>query len=149
VYLTEHFSKEELCHSNTAIRMGLDNEPNQVQLTNLYTLAEGLEHVRSKLGGLPIIISSGFRSMDVNRAVGSKDTSFHTYGLAADFICPRYGSVDDVFHALVSSSIEWDQLIKEHDRWIHIGFPKGYDTPRRQSLIIDSKGVRAVDQQQI
>jgi hypothetical protein len=143
VYLTEHFSKEELCHSNTAIRLGLQNEPNQVQLTNLYKLAEGLEHVRSKLGGLPIIISSGFRSMDVNRAVGSKDTSFHTYGLAADFICPRYGSVDDVFHAVVSSSIEYDQLIKEFDRWIHIGFPKGTDKPRRQSLIIDKTGVKA------
>ena len=143
MYLTDHFSTEELCHSNTAIRLGLNNTPNQVQLTNLKTLAEGLEHVRSKLGGLPIIISSGFRSMDVNRAVGSKDTSFHTFGLAADFICPRYGSVDDVFHAVVSSSIEYDQLIKEFDRWIHIGFPKGTDKPRRQSLIIDKTGVKA------
>ena len=143
MYLTDHFSTEELCHSNTAIRLGLSNTPNQVQLTNLKTLAEGLEHVRSKLGGLPIIISSGFRSMDVNRAVGSKDTSFHTFGLAADFICPRYGSVDDVFHAVVSSSIEYDQLIKEFDRWIHIGFPKGTDKPRRQSLIIDKTGVKA------
>ena len=142
MYLTDHFSTEELCHSNTAIRLGLSNTPNQVQLTNLKTLAEGLEHVRSKLGGLPIIISSGFRSMDVNRAVGSIDTSFHTYGLAADFICPRYGSVDDVFHAVVSSSIEYDQLIKEFDRWIHIGFPKGTDKPRRQSLIIDKEGAR-------
>ena len=143
MYLTDHFSTEELCHSNTAIRLGLSNTPNQVQLTNLKTLAEGLENVRSKLGGLPIIISSGFRSMDVNRAVGSKDTSFHTFGLAADFICPRYGSVDDVFHAVVSSSIEYDQLIKEFDRWIHIGFPKGTDKPRRQSLIIDKTGVKA------
>ena len=143
MYLTEHFSKEELCHSNTAIRLGLKNEPNQVQLTNLYKLAEGLEHVRSKLGGLPIIISSGFRSMDVNRAVGSKDTSFHTFGLAADFICPRYGSIHDVFHALVSSSIEYDQLILEHDFWCHVGFAKGTDKPRRQSLIIDKHGVRA------
>ena len=143
MYLTDHFSTEELCHSNTAIRLGLSNTPNQVQLTNLKTLAEGLEHVRTKLGGLPIIISSGFRSMDVNRAVGSKDTSFHTFGLAADFICPRYGSVDDVFHAVVSSSIEYDQLIKEFDRWIHIGFPKGTDKPRRQSLIIDKTGVKA------
>lgn len=142
MYLSEHFSLEEMTHSNTAVRLQLDNEPNEVQLSNLHRLCEGMEDVRTKLGSLPIVVSSGFRSMDVNRAVGSKDSSYHTYGLACDFICPRYGSIDDVFLDLAGSSIEFDKLILEFNSWIHIQFAKGTDKPRRQTLIIDKEGVR-------
>ena len=143
MYLSEHFSLEEMCHSNTAVRLQLKNEPNEEQLSNLHRLCEGLEDVRTKLGGLPIIISSGFRSIPVNRAVGSKDTSYHTDGLAADLICPAYGSVDDTFVDLAGSSIEFDKCILEFNSWIHIQFPKEGEKPRRQTLVIDREGVRA------
>jgi hypothetical protein len=139
--LTPHFSLNELTRSDTAKRLDIRNEPNDVQIANLHTLAEGLEQVRTKLNSNPIWVTSGFRSMDLNRVIKSKDTSYHTYGLAADFTCPNYGDVPQVMRTLANSSIEFDQLILEHGSWIHIAFPKGTDKPRRQMLSISSSGV--------
>ena len=139
--LTPHFSLNELTRSDTAKRLGIRNEPNDVQIANLHTLAEGLEQVRNKLNSNPIWVTSGFRSMDLNRVIKSKDTSYHTYGLAADFTCPGYGDVHQVMRTLAKSSIEFDQLILEHGSWIHIAFPKGTDKPRRQMLSISNSGV--------
>ncbi len=140
--LTDHFTLHELTHSDTATRLDIDNTPNDVQLANLMKLAEGLELVRTKLNGHAIRVSSGFRSMDLNRALRSKDTSYHTYGLAADFSCPGFGDVHDVMRTLAGSSIEFDQLILEFGRWLHVSFPKGTDKPRRQMLSIGKSGVR-------
>lgn len=139
--LTPHFSLNELTRSDTAKRLDIRNEPNDVQIANLHTLAEGLEQVRNKLNSNPIWVTSGFRSMDLNRVIKSKDTSYHTYGLAADFTCPGYGDVHQVMRTLAKSSIEFDQLILEHGSWIHIAFPKGTDKPRRQMLSISNSGV--------
>jgi hypothetical protein len=139
--LTPHFSLDELTRSDTAKRLDIRNDPNDVQVANLHTLAEGLEQVRTKLNSNPIWVTSGFRSMDLNRAIKSKDTSYHTFGLAADFTCPGYGDVPQVMRTLANSSIEFDQLILEHGSWIHIAFPKGTEKPRRQMLSISSSGV--------
>ena len=139
--LTPHFSLNELTRSDTAKRLDIRNEPNDVQIANLHTLAEGLEQVRTKLNSNPIWVTSGFRSMDLNRVIKSKDTSYHTYGLASDFTCPGYGDVPQVMRTLANSSIEFDQLILEHGSWIHIAFPKGTEKPRRQMLSISSSGV--------
>lgn len=143
--LSDHFSYQELTHSDTASRLDIDNEPNDVQLSNLTILAEGLEVVRTKLDGHAIRVSSGFRSMDLNRYLRSKDTSYHTFGLAADFTCPGFGDVNHVMRTLASSSIEFDQLILEFGRWIHIAFPKGTDKPRRQMLAIGKSGARVYE----
>ena len=140
--LSEHFTLIEFTRSQTASRYGIDNTPNEEQLENLKTLAKGMEIVRTKLDGNPITISSGFRCEALNDRLGSKRTSRHILGLACDFTCDRYGNVDDVFSVLADSSIEYDQLILEYDAWIHISFPKEGDKPRRQTLIIDKKGVR-------
>jgi len=140
--LTPHFTLHELTHSDTATRLDIDNTPNDVQKNNLMTLAEGLELVRTKLDGHAIRVSSGFRSMDLNRALRSKDTSYHTYGLAADFTCPGFGDVQYIMRTLSRSSIEFDQLILEFGSWIHIAFPQGTDKPRRQMLAISKSGVR-------
>lgn len=139
--LTPHFSLKELTRSDTAKRLDIRNEPNDGQLANLHTLAEGLELVRNKLDSNPIRVSSGFRSMDLNRVLKSKDTSYHTYGLAADFTCDAYGDVSDVMKAIAHSSIEFEQLILEYNSWIHIAFPKGTDKARRQMLKISKSGV--------
>ena len=139
--LSEHFTLKEFTRSQTASRHGIDNTPNEEQIENLKTLAKGLEDVRTKLGGNPINISSGFRCEALNDRLGSKRTSRHILGLAADFTCDRYGDVDDVFSVLADSSIEFDQLILEYDAWIHISFPKEGDKALRQILIIDKNGV--------
>ena len=139
--LSENFTLEEFTRSQTASRHGIDNTPNEEQVENLKTLAKGLELVRTKLDNNPINISSGFRCEDLNDRLGSKRTSRHILGLAADFTCDRYDSVGRVFEVLADSSIEFDQLILEYDSWIHISFPKEGEDPKRQVLIIDKNGV--------
>ena len=140
--LSEHFSLIEFTRSQTASRYGIDNTPNEEQLENLKTLAKGLEDVRTKLDSNPINISSGFRCEALNDRLGSKRTSRHIMGLAADLTCDRYGDVERIFNVLKESSIGFDQLILEYNSWIHISFPKEGEEPRRQVLVIDKNGVR-------
>jgi zinc D-Ala-D-Ala carboxypeptidase len=140
--LSEHFTLEELIASDIAARHGIDNIPSSpLIISNLKSLAEGLEDVR-KLLGKPITINSGYRSLMVNSLLGSKPTSQHTKGLAADFVCPSFGTPKDIIKKIVSSDIKYDQVILEFDRWIHISFCEEGYKPRKQALIIDSKGTR-------
>jgi len=140
--LTPHFSLEELTASETAERNGWDNSPNDQELANLTRLADFLEQVKVVLNGKPIMISSGLRTKKVNDAVGSKDTSQHRIGCAADFRVPGM-TPDQVVKAIVASGIGYDQVIREFDRWTHISVPNSVDTsPRRQALIIDKAGAR-------
>lgn len=137
--ITKHFNLEELTHSETAIRLGYDQSPSSEVLDNLFFLAGELEHVRNLLGH-PMLISSGYRSLPLNRHLGSKDTSAHTKGLAVDFIAPSYGNPESIVKAIFKSNIEYDQLILEYNRWVHLAFAR--ENPRNQSLIIDKEGVR-------
>ena len=140
--LTPNFTLKELTASETAERNGWDNSPNDQELANLTRLADFLEQVKVVLNGKPIIISSGLRTKKVNDAVGSRDTSQHRLGCAADFRVPGM-TPDQVVKAIVASGIGYDQVIREFDRWTHISVPNSDDTsPRRQALIIDKAGTR-------
>ena len=140
--LTPHFTLEELTASETAERNGWDNSPNDQELANLTRLAEFLEEVKVVLGGKPIMISSGLRTKQVNDAVGSKDTSQHRLGCAADFKVPGM-TPDEVVKAIIASGISYDQVICEFDRWTHISIPNIEDTsPRQHALVIDKAGTR-------
>lgn len=140
--LTPHFSLKELTASETAERNGWDNSPNESELANLKRLADFLEQVKVVMGGKPIMISSGLRTKKVNDAVGSKDTSQHRLGCAADFKVPGV-TPDEVVRKIIASGIGYDQIIREYDRWVHISVPSTVDTaPRKQALIIDNKGTR-------
>jgi hypothetical protein len=142
VNLTPHFTLEELTASETAERNGWDNSPNDQELANLTRLADFLEQVKVVLNGKPIMISSGLRTKKVNDAVGSRDTSQHRIGCAADFRVPGM-TPDQVVKAIVASGIGYDQVIREFDRWTHISVPNSVDTsPRKQALIIDKAGTR-------
>jgi zinc D-Ala-D-Ala carboxypeptidase len=140
--LSENFSLEELTASETADRNGWDNTPNATELSNLVRLAAFLEEVKTVLGGKPVMINSAFRCKLVNDAVGSKDTSQHRIGCAADIRVPNM-TPDEVVKAVIASGIGYDQIIREFDRWTHISISNiaGSD-PRRQSLIIDKAGTR-------
>ena len=131
--MTPHFTLAELTHTD---HRSLDNTPNPSELANLKRLAEFLEVVKTTLGGKPIMINSAFRSKAVNDAVGSKDSSHHRLGLAADFRVPGM-TPDAVVRALLA--LPYDQIIREYDAWTHISIS---DKPRRQALIIDRQGVR-------
>jgi hypothetical protein len=137
--LTEHFTLEELTHTD---HREFDNEPNDAELENIKRLAEFLEEVKTVLGGKPIMVNSAFRSKQVNDAVGSKDTSQHRIGCAADIRVPAM-TPDQVVRAVIASSIGYDQVIREFDRWTHISIPNQEGgTPRKQALIIDKQGTR-------
>lgn len=139
--LSEHFSLQELTHSDAAVRHGWENNPDANEINNLTRLAELLEQVRKVLNK-PILINSGYRSKQVNDSVGSKDTSQHRIGCAADI---RVGGMtpDQVCAAIRASDIQFDQLIREFDSWTHISVPNhAGDTPRNQMLIIDRNGTR-------
>jgi uncharacterized protein YcbK (DUF882 family) len=140
--LSENFSLEELTNSETAARNNWDNTPNATELANLVRLAAFLEEVKTVLGGKPVMINSAFRSKMVNDAVGSRDTSQHRIGCAADIRVPSM-TPDEVVKAVIESGIGYDQVIREFDRWTHISIPNtAGDTPRRQALIIDKAGTR-------
>ena len=142
--LSEHFTLEEMTRSQLAARHGIINQPNDIQLENLKTLAKGMELVRTKLDSLPIDISSGFRCEALNDLLGSKRTSQHIMGLACDWTCDRYAHVGRVFEVVAESSVPFDQLILEYNSWIHISFPEEGAEPRRQVLKIDKSGVRSI-----
>jgi zinc D-Ala-D-Ala carboxypeptidase len=137
--LTEHFTLQELTHTD---HREFSNEPNESETENLKRLAAFLEEVKTVLGGKPIMVNSAFRSKKVNDAVGSKDTSQHRIGCAADIRVPGM-TPDEVVRAVIASGIGYDQIIREFDRWTHISVPNTPSAaPRRQALIIDRQGTR-------
>jgi uncharacterized protein YcbK (DUF882 family) len=137
--LTEHFTLEELTHTD---HRQFDNIPNDAELANLTRLAEFLEQVKTLLGNKPIMVNSAFRSLLVNRACGSRDSSQHRVGCAADIRVPGM-TPDEVVKAVIASDLGYDQIIREFDRWTHISIPNSiHNTPRKQALIIDKQGTR-------
>jgi hypothetical protein len=138
--LSLHFTLEEL---TTTDHRELSNEPNESETENLKRLATFLEQVKTVLGGKPVMVNSAFRSKEVNDAVGSKDTSQHRIGCAADIRVPGM-TPDEVVKAVIASGLNYDQIIREFDRWTHISIPNKKETPaRKQALIIDKTGTRA------
>ena len=141
--LTEHFTLEELTATD---HRQFDNTPNETERANLVRLAGLLESVKVAIGNKPVMVNSAFRSKQVNDAVGSKDTSQHRVGCAADIRVPSMAP-DQVVKAIISAKLPFDQLIREFDRWTHISVPndpKG--KPRGQVLIIDKQGTRPYNQ---
>lgn len=142
--LSTHFTLGEFIASQTASRYNIDNTPTPQALEYLKKTAAMMEDVRALLGNKPIYISSGYRSPDLNTAIGGARNSAHIFGQAADFVCPEFGSVRDICDAIeAAEDIHYDQLIREFDAngtgWCHIAWR---DNPRRQALTIDASGAR-------
>ena len=137
--LSEHFSYAELTRTD---HRTLDNTPDDRALINLRRLAVLLESLKNLLGGRAVIITSAFRSKAVNDAVGSKDTSQHRLGCAADLRVPGM-TPDEVVRRVTQSGLPFDQVIREFNSWTHISIPNTLsDAPRRSALIIDKTGTR-------
>ena len=137
--MTPHFTLAELTHTD---HRSLDNTPNDQEKANLQRLAEFLEQVKSALGDKPVMVNSAFRSKQVNDAVGSKDTSQHRIGCAADIRVPGM-TPDAVVRAVIAAQLPFDQIIREFDGWTHISIPNSTALRhRRQALIIDRNGTR-------
>jgi zinc D-Ala-D-Ala carboxypeptidase len=133
--LSPHFSLAELTVSSWATANGVSNDPSSDQeWANIRFLAQQLEQAREILGNNPILITSAYRSHRVNEAAGGVSSSAHRLALAADFICPAFGNVTQVCHALAGSALVFDQLIWEYGRWVHLGFKAPGLRMRRQLL---------------
>ena len=140
--LTANFTLEELTRSDAAARNGWDNTPNEAEIENLKRLAMLLQQVKTAVGGKAVMINSGFRNKQVNDSVGSKDTSQHRIGCAADLRIPGM-TPRQVVEACITANVPFDQIILEFDSWTHISVPNTPDTkPRGQKLIIDKAGTR-------
>jgi putative chitinase len=127
--LTPHFSLAELTVTNQKI----DNTPSKEVIEVLRTTAFYMEKVREILGNVAITINSGYRSPDVNRAVGGTSNSSHTHGYAVDFTA--YGHTPlTISNILSKSNLKFDQLIYEKT-WVHISFD-----PRMRGNILTLKG---------
>jgi len=148
VILSEHFTLEELIASSTAVRLGIDNTPSEAQIVKLRWLAAQLEPVRLLLG--PLHVDSGYRCIELNRALRSDDNSQHVRCEAADLkslrhltsmpqlIVPDFRPIEMCRH-VIAAGIPFDQLIYEYDSWMHISFAYGRP-PRLDVLTINSKG---------
>jgi len=122
--LSKNFTLAEITHSNTAKRLGIKNEPNKKHLQNIQQLISGVvQPLRSSIG--PIRVSSGYRSPNLNRAIGGSVKSQHCRGQAIDVQFWEKGEMNNkkIYDWILSSDIDFDQMINEFDySWIHISF---------------------------
>lgn len=132
--LSKNFVLSEITRSNTAKRLGIDNEPTKKDLENLQRIVTNLlQPVRNHLG--PIRISSGYRSKELNRAIGGSNKSQHSKGEALDIQFWKEGQMcnKEVYDWIIDNAIEFDQMINEFDfAWIHISLKKSNN--RREVL---------------
>ena len=128
-----NFTMSELIHSDTAIKNNINNMPDINSLDCMLDLiVYCLQPVREMLEK-PMIITSGFRCSEVNKLVGGVSNSQHTKGQAADFTVSGE-TVEGLIFKIATSGIEYDEIINEYDKWVHISFVKGNN--RKETLRI-------------
>lgn len=122
--LSTNFTLHEAIRSNTAARKGINNTPNTQQLINMSHSALGMEEIRSLLG-VPCIVTSWLRVKELNRIIGSSDSSPHPKGLAVDFV-PKGMTVKQAYKKIKKSHVAFKKLIYEFPEskapWIHVEF---------------------------
>lgn len=129
-----YFSMSELIHSDTAVLHNINNMPDINSLDNMLDLIHYvLNPIRERIKK-PMIITSGYRCKKVNELVSGKDTSQHLKGQAADFVIAGMKPAE-IVHFIRNMYIEYDQLINEYDKWVHISFNKGNN--RQQSFKVE------------
>jgi hypothetical protein len=128
--LSEHFSLDEATYSETAIRMHINNQPDERQLENMKSAANQLEAVRNVTGALRV--NSWLRLPDVNVAVGGSKVSSHMDGWAIDCSSTAHTPYE-LCQIVLKNNIKFDQLIHEYGRWMHLSFAPEM---RQQSLTI-------------
>jgi hypothetical protein len=146
--LSRHFSLAEFTASDTAARLGIDNTPDAETVTHLVQTAAMLERIRLAVGlklgaDVPIIVSSGYRCRELNRAIGSKDSSHHVHGHAADIKCPAFGFAIELAKLIAAQmdALQVGQVIHEFGAWVHVS-TRWPDADINRILTIDRQGTR-------
>lgn len=140
--ITANFKLSELTHSNTAVARKISNKPSATHKQNLIAAATHLFQPARNIIGEAMHINSGYRSADVNKAVGGSATSAHSVGFAIDFVAPKYGSTVKIAKLLekelVAKGIKFDQIILEFPNtsstWVHLGYKNSAGHQRGQVL---------------
>lgn len=139
--MARFFTIFEFTKSDTAVKKGIDNEPDEKSMDNLISLMRIMDKIRERwteyceenyLGNPAIIITSGYRSEELNKAVGGAKNSQHRYGEACDFEA-KNGHNEALFEVILKmieeGEIRCRQLIDERDySWIHLGLYTGGKT---------------------
>lgn len=131
----KYFTLKEMINSDTAKSKGIDNTPTWSVVLNLLELVQNILDPIREAYKKPIIVNSGYRCIELNRAVGSKDNSQHILGLAADITVGSREANKQLFEFIQSNITEWDQLINENNyQWIHISYNKNNNRKQVLSL---------------
>lgn len=135
MHLSDHFTLEEAVLSQTASRQKIDNTPSSPVIATMMKTANGMERIRALLQ-FPLIISSWYRSPNLNHAVGGVPNSQHLTGEAVDFICPAFGTPRDICKRIIGfpELISFDQLILEHT-WVHVSFSAIPTVPNKKQVL--------------
>lgn len=149
--LTPHFTLAELTASQKAKALAIDNIPDDTAIANLRKTAAMLEHVRELLG-VPVTVTSGYRSPRLNRAVGGVTSSDHTKGMAADIVAPKFGTPEQIARKLADqlNTLNVGQLILEGvkgKQWVHVSTEMPTRPVNRVLTITDSgarTGIRSL-----
>jgi zinc D-Ala-D-Ala carboxypeptidase len=118
--LSEHFTLEELCFSEIATRLGIDNNPDSETVNNLTRLCEHTLEPLRQLLDKPLTVSSGYRCIELNRLLKSRDDSQHVLGQAVD--CTVKGITVEELFRFAAKNVPFDQAIQEMDQWLHISY---------------------------
>ena len=141
--LTNNFNLEELTVSQTALRNNIDNTPSLDHIENLRLLCENILQPLREDYNLPLVVTSGYRSKKLAGLIGSKITSQHCSGCAADFTIPGVDNKKVFKH--IMENLPFDQAILEYytednGGWIHVSY---VSNPRGQALTKDKEGYKA------
>jgi uncharacterized protein YcbK (DUF882 family) len=133
--LSKNFTLAELTISQEAARSGLKNQPNADQIESLSLLCENvLQPLRDRVKK-PLVVSSGFRSVTINRRIGGSDSSQHCKGQAVDFTIPGM-TVADTVALIRKMNLPFDQLIEEFGQWVHVSYG-----PRNRKQVLKARHV--------
>ena len=140
--LSQHFDLSELTASAKAAQLGIDNTPPPELLPRLILVAEMLERIRSTLN-VPITVTSGYRCSALNSAIGSKSTSDHPQGHAADFVAPGFGTPTEIARLLAPlvDVLSIGQILLEGvkgKQWVHVSTHKPENLINRVITITDA-----------
>lgn len=146
--LSANLSLKEVIKSNTATRHGINNKPTKEHLENLKAIAMNVFQPLRNWEECPIGVSSGYRSVELNRIIGGSKTSQHCSGEALDIDADIYGYSTNtnffeyikdelVFDQLIAEFVQTDELGDKHPAWIHVSYVT--DRPNRKQVLIATK----------